>query len=574
MRRLLERNGILTRLSGGSRKEWAAAFPGCFRHGWNESVMAQHMLAAALLQDVGELPFGVVTERLVSLEDQVYESIVPIAGLSVRGCSPKAAFTAATLCKKENQSYIEGLDLPFLLYLATGVVTDSVRVPDGARAARHLLDGVVDADRMDYVVRDAFHTSGYRADLTALRESFSYVDVDGPVLQDPGPVANFLTARAHLWVNVYMAPRNRFKNLLLRKVIQAVNVHGDCQKILWGRRTPFRLLHEEFYELDDGEVYSRLCELNAAASKRRLLPNQAQRALRILTSDEVDYESFWVPPPQAAVNDAAIDLPDDLFFDTYSDYRERPLYREHSVRIQSRSYDYLGKTIPLEQCSGPFNALLTGAWSALPMPDSILVFKPRDPKPKSPWLRVDQALREGNLHATLRRHDPHRMLTVPFDTRDRADFRAPDIFVSFASADIDVVRLILEALHSLKRKYRVFAGDYQGVGYATTDNSRRGVADAGGVIVLASRDYVGRYVSEPDGNIAAEINELGRLPDKPRVFLSLDAHTDLQGKLPFKTLGYAGVPFVGRPLRGAGIEQVRDAVAEALSEIDRAAGKR
>ena len=74
-----------------------------------------------------------------------------------------------------------------------------------------MLDGVVDADRIDYVARDGLHTLGSGFVPATVIENLCYYTETGPVFSESEPVIAFLTAYAQLWSSVYFAPKTVFE---------------------------------------------------------------------------------------------------------------------------------------------------------------------------------------------------------------------------------------------------------------------------------------------------------------------------------------------------------------------------
>jgi len=68
-------------------------------------------------------------------------------------------------------------------------------LPDSLRTLRHMIEGEVDADRLDYVYRDAHHTVGGRGSPEAVIDSLLAYDEAGPIFSEPGPVSEFFATR-------------------------------------------------------------------------------------------------------------------------------------------------------------------------------------------------------------------------------------------------------------------------------------------------------------------------------------------------------------------------------------------
>ncbi len=241
-----------------------------------------------------------------------------------------------------------------------------------------MMDGVVDADRLDFVFRDAHHAVGGLGKPDAVVESLLYYDELGPVFSDPGPVSNFLATKAYLYSAVYCNPASRLRVVLLTTLLKGVMHKEETAREFCGASSWPELSIEDFLELDDVSLMARIAALASSPVKRRL-SQRSRNALEILQGGGSDYQCFWLPPEVAQVKPPEnASLPDDLFFDTFAN-EDRSLYEPGSVRIAANRYLQFGEAIPLEECGGPFNALFKGGWSILPMPESVLVFTPQKP---------------------------------------------------------------------------------------------------------------------------------------------------------------------------------------------------
>ena len=100
MRRLIQKDTVLSGLSKGSSSMWKAAFPKAFPSKWNAEKMMQHMLVAALLQDIGELPYGVATDDLIGANEHVFKMAEQGLGTKIvnrNNWSSKQIFAVASL---------------------------------------------------------------------------------------------------------------------------------------------------------------------------------------------------------------------------------------------------------------------------------------------------------------------------------------------------------------------------------------------------------------------------------------------------------------------------------------------
>ncbi|HYT46337.1 MAG TPA: hypothetical protein VEP90_28665, partial [Methylomirabilota bacterium] len=82
--------------------------------------LSQHMLVAALLQDVGELPFGPATKFIFEPDPECIQRARNFAGFDVSDWKNKQIFTIACLTEESIVSALEGLSRSLLVLLITG----------------------------------------------------------------------------------------------------------------------------------------------------------------------------------------------------------------------------------------------------------------------------------------------------------------------------------------------------------------------------------------------------------------------------------------------------------------------
>jgi HD superfamily phosphohydrolase len=213
--------------------------------------LVQHMLIASLLQDVGELPYQQATRHIYKPSYELRESVENSVGFDISSWNNKNIFTVACIYEKQIIRFLDGLCLPFLVFLITGYSNLDPRQRNNLLPLRHMMDGTVDADRLDYVFRDVHHTIGGLGKPNAVIESLLFYDETGPIFSDPGPVSNFLATRAYLYSTVYLAPANRFRVILLVALLQGIMRKDACAREFFGGATKGELSIEDFLELDD-----------------------------------------------------------------------------------------------------------------------------------------------------------------------------------------------------------------------------------------------------------------------------------------------------------------------------------
>ncbi|UAK34096.1 TIR domain-containing protein [Nocardia asteroides] len=546
------------------------SYPSCF-HGDDEADRAQllqHMLLAGLLQDLGELPFAQVTRHICGPRFALRQEISHKTGIPVEAIKPKDVFTLACIYSESLVQSIQGIDLDFLAFLITGL--PSTRSNEKLAPLRQMVDGTLDADRLDYVFRDAHHTIGTTGTVDAVIDTLNYYDASGPVMTDASPISNFLVTRARLYSTVYLSPANRFRLNVLLTALRGIRDDKGCAEQIFGSNGN-ELSLDDFLELDEVSLTSRLHHLARSADSRRL-DDRSRSALEIFAGKFHEYNHFWIFPSSNGISTATEDfsLPSELFFDTFSD-QQRPIYHAGAVRIKNDSLRFAAGPVPLEQCAGPFTAMFQSPTSTLPMKDCILVFEP-DVKHGRAWAQFTKALGEQRLYQVLMANDPLTTVDFPTDTRDLPGFSGPAIFISFAGADLAIVRRIASELQRRNRRYFFYAGRFQGVGDTAYHNSAQGVQVADAVMILASTNYIARYNQEPDGYISTEVFAISnRLAagSLPFVILSADSWKEIEGGLPWRAaFKLDEAPFVGRPLRSAPRDEVAESVDEMLRAID------
>lgn len=538
------------------------------------TLIERHMLLAALLQDVGELPFSKATERVFQPSADLKRLIEERTGTSAEGWSKKQAFTAGCLCHSDALGRADDIDMSFLVFLTTGHAGEAGReLPSSLSVLRQLLDGAVDADRLDYVYRDAHHTIGHVGGPTAVIESLERVEHAGPVFSEPGPVLDFLATRASLWSRVYFSPENRFWVVLLREALNGIAAVDRCRDVFFPDGSDGKLSVERLLALDDTALLDRIAQVARDRRARDQLAQQprgraAVRALDLFLVGAASYEAEWLPPPGADPPSGRVPaIPDHLFFDAYADYRNHRLYDAASVRISNDRYRNLSPPVELERCSGPLGGILSRTSSPLAVPDSVLLFKPADRRGQA-WNRLERAIEDGSLYARLLELDSELQLGRP-DTRTADGFGGPSIFISYAFDDRPLIERIIQVLIEHRQRYFLLAGPLQGRGVTAGENSVQAVGEADAAIIVVSNSYTQRYGEYRDGNIAKEVFEMGarrRVASFPIAFLSADPYDAVRDGLPWSQLGAPEVPLL-EPLGAAPDDVLGEAVDRALKQI-------
>lgn len=523
----------------------------------NRNRLTTYMMVAALLQDLGELPYGQASKHFFQPTSDLREHVRDLTGLDVSRWSAKRIFTIAAVHTSEIQAELSGLHIPFLFTLLAG------QADDPAHHARllplfHMLDGSIDADRLDYIYRDAHHTVGALGQPNSVIESIEEYDASGPIVSDPGPASIFLANRAFLYSTVYHEPANRLRTQALLTVLRGASAVPECRERLFGSIGADNgrdLSLEDLLEMDDVLLSGGMAQLNAESRVLRRLDRHSRQALDILVGDPHGYTYFWLPASTNGEKGSNSDaLPSGLFFDTMRDQASRPLYASASIRVRSPGFRYVNDLLPLEDCGGPFAKTFAESSTMLPVRDSILVFVPRD-QSHATWGKFHKRLEAGSAFPWLLRHDPLGSFDLPADTRNSAGFVGRALFISFAWRDEPIVRDLVRLLHARRQRYYLLLDPYQGLGGTPAGNSKLAVEEADIVLLVASLNYANRAKDEPNGNISIELTAMHDrrvgADQMPLLVIGLDDHQALRDQINWRLLEFPDFPFIGGALRGA-----------------------
>lgn len=525
----------------------------------SDDSLRQHLLVAALLQDCGELPYGQATSWVFSPDDDVVRAVAELTNEHVddiREWPSKAVFTVA--CIDELQPILGSLDPQLIAYLITGGLWREQK-PD-LHAAMQLLDGVVDADRIDYVARDAHHTGVGGVAVDAVIASLLHVDSEGPTFSDPVPVAELLAVRAHLYSTVYLSGSNRFRTMLVRTLLEGVDASDsdDLRRVAFGTPSP-RLGMVRFLLLDDVAVEAIIDAVQVAPTRSHLSA-RASAALRALTGEE-EYRLRWVRSDDAVDQAEPLDLPSGYF----GEYFEDPTRDDQRlVRVRLAQGE---KPVPLNTLSGPYCGVVTHASALLPIRGDVLILEPARRQPPA---RYRAATRAGWLGAGVKEGLVHRGRLDDTDTTHTAGFTGPSVFISYCVEDLPVVTAIVEELRRRKRRYYLIARPFQGVGGTPAANSEDAPRRTDACLMVVSVAYQDRIRNQPQGNIVKELrvaSERHALDGYPIVPLTTVHFSAVDG-MPWQFLGFDGIPYMGRPLRPRDRDSISEAVGEALEVID------
>lgn len=488
------------------------------------NAIATHVYLAGLLQDVGELPFAQVTDVYFrpSAEEK-HKLANSIDARAAFGLETKEFFTLVCIKKalEEDTVLQTNLCFEFLAYLTAGIWTPSGNIPNEILPIAHMLDGVVDADRLDYVARDALHTLGSGFVPSTVIEDLLYYTSGGPIFSEPEPVIAFLTAYAQLWSSVYFAPENRFRVSTLATAFQeikhmstgslrAAKADGLAKQLESG------LSREEFLKLDDRHIFNEIQELRSktvASENKRL-----GRALSILLEekDTPKYNALWVVPPDKSLKRSPIDFSKwcegGIFFDAFFQAGAHILYSKKNkpVFIQSHLLHTTKRVLPLHDLDGPFKALFRDDdWRFSKQHGSVLVFFPSVRKVRDEVIAQSKG---EHFYRMVTQRDPLRSDCFS-DTRELSKHNGPAIFISYESADLECVHAVCGHLYKIQRKYYFLRTESCLGGVSPQAQSIAYAEQANIALILLSKSYLEKYwqgENEKDGNIWSEVNVLLR----------------------------------------------------------------
>lgn len=535
-----------------------------------------HLLLVALYQDVGELPFQKVTSLYFSpVENDVNILVNLLPRAQPRTWNGKKVFSVLSLMKDiqgtELGAGFAGYDCEFLAYLMTG--DGSPVGADSIPALLQMIDGVIDADRLDYVYRDASVTIGSLSRPSTVLESIVGYEPGKVIVNDPRPASDFLSTRMRLWTFVYSSADVRFRQVLLKTLLEGRWDREKAEIAFKQADLDPELPHSGFMELDDYSLLARIRDLNVDN-----LEGYRQVAKTLLLSGILDYECKIIKrDPSATAVDEPAQLPADLFFDLMSDHGHHQLYRPSSVEVRQGLTSNIAYSVPLEENAGAFSPLFRAGNSAMLVSGGFYLFLPRQ-KHGGLWAKTMQSIADNSVFSKVVWDDARRSLACPTDTTQSAH-SGKAVSVSYCSKDFPTVIRLVRELYRRKRRYRLFLRPLDGTGGTSAGNSERLVTEAESVLAVVSTDYLDRAL-DGTSHIGIEVRAMHQHAHRiPLVVIGVDERDKLNAVPKWswaqinedwrdeKTV----VP--NRSLRNASEEMFRSAVGEALRAINEWKGK-
>jgi len=512
------------------------AFPDSDRIGGEASTSLRcHLLLAALLQDLGELPFQKVTSLYFSPTEKAtaeLESQPQLIAAKPRSWRKgKDKFTILSVIELFKEPDFHQFDLSFLTFLITG---EPPQTASEVVALRTMVDGAIDADRLDYVFRDAQLTIGSITDSDRVIRSILYYEGSTVVVKDPQPAVDFFATRARLWTFVYASPTVRFRQALLKAFLSACFAVERGIEMLKDAGMPRELSFQAFLNMDE---HSFLTALRSMARNPRLgdIAAYGREARSIMVKIVTQYDCRVLGrerPAASAAPIAPIPIQPSVFFDLLADHDdEHKLYTAGSVQVRQCILDKLTQPVPLERTAGAFASLFHKDTSVPLVRESFFLFLP-ETRSAITYKEITSAMDADlpRLVRSLEEEDIRRELVVADDTWVHAGSRKR-IAISCCFRDrLKIIRVVRE-LARQKEPYRVLLDSLIGLGNTAPQNSRDLIKDADAVFVLMSSIYLKRWLDEPGSNIAIEVEEIRKKPRQRKVVFPLEPYTLLDGKV-------------------------------------------
>ncbi|SFQ96864.1 HD superfamily phosphohydrolase [Lentzea waywayandensis] len=527
----------------------------------------QHVLVAALLQDIGELPYqNATTEHFVPDED-LRDWVGGKIDQDVSLWPSKAVFNLGCLLNADLQAILEPLNLHFIAFLMSAESWSDSAWQQRFMPLRHMLDGEIDADRIDYVHRDAHHTVGGLSTSHDVVSAILSYDDSGPICSDPAPLGNFLATRAHLYSIVYFAPQNRFRVMLLSSIIDGIRKLPDAfhtSSLIATREVGI----ESFLELDDVRLEAEINNVKSSQSRRRL-DKKTSIALSEFTTASSAYAHFWLRESNqsSSVNGATVPIPNEIFFETFEASTPKP----SGIRFETTAPTGETELAAINDMNGPYFEVVRSPRVTMPILGDVLMFYPQHDRGRD-FAALKKSYRMGTLRSSLLAKKRSEWGGIPADTRRSHGYTGLSVFISYCVDDTVHVQRIVRELHNSRRRYYVILEPNQGIGGTTAQNSIDGVMQTDCCIIVASRAYQGRCSKQLNGNIMHEIRTMHdrRIPNPdsyPVVPVSIHRHEEV-ANIPWSLLGMSSPPFTGTVLEHATESELRTTVAAAIAALD------
>lgn len=521
-----------------------------------------HVQVAALLQDIGELPFENSLKGLYRPNDELRDSLSDWDLGTVEPDS-KMMFTLACVRVLDQAGAFTLLNSELVVLLISKALTwTGADIPLVGRL-RNILDSPLDADRIDYVFRDALLTIGAIGNPGQLVDSIRTYERDHVVISNPAHAGALLMTRNYLYRSVYLDPTKRLKERALHQLLVEI-ANSDKMKASWVPAVPpGEVSLSSFLSLDDVSVLASVEALRSLTG----VTEAARFAMNTLRGESrSSYKSLWVAPNSTTIAPATSRLPAGILVDTRDDYLRLGSVPTEFFRVDS------------EYFAGGTADQTIAAWipeivatELAPAPSSILTFIPTDLA--GPSRRAFEAARDnGSLFSILRRKVMEDELALPGDTRSTKGFTGPAIHISWCWKDLDAVRAFVKVLFDMRRQYYLLLDPFEGLAAPTKVNSVDLISKAPLLLIFSSDAYLSRRESEPNGNIEAELlachERVLKGPPLPTVVLAIDDWKRTAKGFPWSMIGMGAPPYLGKAVLDCNPKELLELVGDAVSLLD------
>jgi hypothetical protein len=321
----------------------------------------------------------------------------------------------------------------------------------------------------------------------------------------------------------------------------------------------------EFVKLDDATLLAALDRV-AISMHAYQVPESFARALGTIRDDSPrNYEALWVAPGEPPLTTTSV--PTEILVDARGDYARAggtPLdffEVDSEYFASSAESQTIDNWIP-ELTSDPD----TQANSAL------LAFVPTDMDARS-RKQFAQARDNGSLYVVLKQRVMETEIGRPSDTTLSPGFSGPAIHISWCWSDLSTVRRVVNSLYVARVQYRLLLDPFDGLGVTPRANSQRIVDDAPSLLILASREYLGRIKDQPTGNIAQELAavhaRISRSDNFPRLVLALDDVNEVRHNFPWLQVGSVEASFLGSAVEACNRVELLSLLTNAIAHLRR-----
>ena len=268
------------------------------------------VLCAGLLHDVGHGPFSHAFETITNINHEVITDRIILENTQVHHVLKMAH-----------------PDLP-------KVVADIIAHRHERKLLTQMISSQMDADRMDYLLRDSYFTgvSYGEFDLHRILRTIRIVN-DTIVMKESGihAVEDYIMARYQMYWQVYLHPVSRSYESLLFSVFKRMR---DVQhSVLKGAEDLVPFLTENGFTLED---FNNLTESTvlSALSKLKSSPDPilADLSRRILNRDLLDYQDIKSDETVNHITQKVIEAGFDPDYYVLKDYMTQILYKPYSAK--------------------------------------------------------------------------------------------------------------------------------------------------------------------------------------------------------------------------------------------------